>query len=356
MKKFRKLKSAFALFLALLLLPASVTACGSSDEADDADSSADADTSDESSSDELKVIKIGVGGSESTYAMEVGNLAYEYGYFEEELNAVGYTLEIYAFTNTGTEVNEALASGDLDAAIYGDFPAFTSKSNGIDTTVVATLNQRMQYSLISANEDVTSAQDLEGSSVVYVFGSVQQYFWEKYVEATGIDADLVEIINSSDAASLLATGSADAAAANTYLGAYYESLGVGTVIDDGSNYDIFTTTVLIITDSLLEEAPEVAVAFNKALIRAYEAAVADPDTYFEVIESDTIPADCYAAAYAFDDTLWYISPEIADSTLEYYEELSSWLYENGITQSEVDVSEFIDTSYYEQAVEELEQE
>ena len=76
-------------------------------------------------------LRIGVGGQDDSYIMELGTFAYTQGYLEEELNAVGYTFDPYIFKQTGPEVNEALASGDLDGAIYGDLPAFTSKSNGM---------------------------------------------------------------------------------------------------------------------------------------------------------------------------------------------------------------------------------
>ena len=162
-------------------------------------------------SSEKQVLRIGVGGSEeSGYVLELAALANKNGYLEEELNAAGYTVQFVPFASAGPEINEALASGAVDAAIYGDFPAFTSKSNGIDTTVVATVNQRMQYGVLAHGNDIQTAKDLEGKKVAVLMGSVQQYFWEKYAQANNIDTSKVEVINSTDTASLLQTGSADA--------------------------------------------------------------------------------------------------------------------------------------------------
>ena len=160
-----------------------------------------------------KTLKIGVGDSEdSGYVLELAALAKENGYLDEELGNVGYTVEFVPFASAGPEINEALASGAVDAAIYGDFPAFTSKSNGIDSTIIATVNQRMQYGVLAGNDEIKTAKDLEGKKVIYLQGSVQQYFWEKYAEANGIDTSKVEVINSTDTASLLQTGAAEAAA------------------------------------------------------------------------------------------------------------------------------------------------
>ena len=358
MKNFRKRgKHLTALLLTAAFLVMSLAACSST--ADTADSSADGseDTSDSSSEDEeLKVLRIGVGGSDDYYSTELGNIAIIYGYLEEELNEVGYTAEFYTFTAAGTEINEALASGDVDAAMYGDFPAFTSKSNGIETTIIASTNQRMQYAVVSANSEVTSAQEIEGHNVVYLYGSVQQYFWENFVEAAGIDGDAVESINSTDYSSLLATGSADTSAVNIYLAAYYESLGIAEIIAEGSDYDIFTTFVVTLKNTVLEEDPDVAVAINKALIRAYETALEDPEILYEAVASETMSAEIMKTEYEWDESLWYLSPGITDDTLEYYESLNEWLYENGVISETVDIDSFVDTSYYETALAELEAE
>ena len=372
MKKTMKTRRAWlALVLVGALLTVGVTGCSSSSdssaETEETDSAAneestDADESEESSTDEsedtsdYKVLRIGTGGNGDEKVLELGSLAEANGYFEEELNKIGYTVEWYTFTSAGTEINEALASGDLDAAFYGDFPAFTSKSNGIETTIIATGNQRMQYGILSASEDITSAEDLEGKNVVLLLGSVQQYFWEKYVEETGIDDSGISLINSSDTASLLQTGSADAAAGNIYVEAYQASLGVGSIVAYGSDYDIYTTFVLVLKNNILEEDPEVAVALNKALIRAYEDAIADPEALYAAVETDTMSSEVMKTEYEWDESLWYMSPEIDETTLTYYDELNDWLYENELISEKVDVDSFVDTSYYYQALEELETE
>lgn len=301
-----------------------------------------------------QTLRLGVVGSEeSGYVMELAALAKENGYLEEELDAVGYDLEYVPFTNGGPEINEALASGAVDAAIYGDFPAFTSKSNGIDTTIIAAVNQRMQYAILTNNAQITQPKDLEGKKVVYLMGSVQQYFWEKYAEANQIDTSKVEAVNSSDTASLLQTGSADAAAGNIYVAKYLESLGLGTVLDNADSQDVYTTQVFTVKSSILQDAPQVGVAVNKALIRAYGDATADPEELYDAVATPVMTKEIMKSEYAFDESLWYLSPEISDDTLQYYKALNDWLYEKQILQNQVDVDTFVDTQYYEQAKQEL---
>lgn len=303
---------------------------------------------------ELKTLNIGVGGTDGAWSMELGNLAYEKGYLEEELNTAGYTANVVAFQGAGPEINEALASGALNAAVYGDFPAFTSKSNGIDTTVVATTNKTQQYGVIAVG-DIKGAKDLEGKKVIVPTGTVAQYYWEHYVEATGIDASKIELINTTDATSLLATGEADAYAMTLPVLEYFQQLGLGAILEDSVGIEGATTTyVFTVATSVLKEDPEVGVAINKALIRAYHDAIENPQELYEAVASDSIGAACYEPAYAFDTTFGNLSPEITDADISYYTELQKWLIDNGLIYSEIDVESFFDGSYYTQAAGEIE--
>ena len=351
-----------------------LTACGSAEKTEDANtdvreteetSGEETDTevqeaeeengdSKEQNAGELIPLRIGVGGQDDSYIMELGTFAYTQGYLEEELNAVGYTFDPYIFKQTGPEVNEALASGALDGAIYGDLPAFTSKSNGIDTTIIATANPKAQYAILTVGDAIQKPKDLEGKRVVVMQGTVMQYFWEQYVAENGIDAGKVEIINSPDAASLLQTGEADAYVAVAYVVKYMEELGIGRLFDDSGDLENgSTTTVVTLKNDFLAEHPEVAVAINKALIRAYNDATDDPNSFYNAIATPKMSAEVMKTAYQFDPTLSYLTPQLSEDVMQYYEKFDSWLYDHSIISEKVDLNELVDASYYDQAVSEL---
>jgi sulfonate transport system substrate-binding protein len=314
------------------------------------------DSENTSDTSELKTLNIGVGGSDSSYSMELANLAYDNGYLEEELNAVGYTIEISAFQGAGPEVNEALASGSVNAAVYGDFPAFTSKSNGIETTVVATTNKKQQYGVLALG-DISSASDLAGKKVIVPTGTVAQHFWESYVAETGLDANSVEIINTTDATSLLSTGEADAYVMTLPVLTYFTQLGLGSILEDSKQVeDGYSSYVFEVANSVLDETPDVGVAINKALIRAYEDAVKDPQALYDAVASEQMGADCYETEYAFDTSLEYLSPEITDESVTYYEGLNDWLLDHQLISEKVDLDTFLGRDYYQQAVDALGQE
>lgn len=303
-----------------------------------------------------KVFRLGINGAGGSELYDGAAVAVKEGYLEEELNAIGYTLEISPFAGAGPEINEALAGDSIDAAIYGDFPGFTSKSKGIDTTVVAVVNKEYQAGILVGSADIQSPQDLEGKTLIVSTGTVMQYYWENYIEETGIDASSINIVNSTDPVTLLQTGDADAMVGVLYSAKYMESIGLGTVLDSGIDESKGATSQFFeVSTALLKENPELGVAINKALIRGYEAATNDPSVFYAALSTDTISAEIMESAYGFDPTLSYISPEITDESIEYYENLNNWLYDRGLITEKVDVASYFDTSYYEKAVEELAQ-
>lgn len=348
MRKIKNLKKKTIAAILVAAMVFGVTGCGSSN------SSSTTESSETTGTEELKTLRLGVGGQDDNLIMEVGTVAYRNGYFEEELNKVGFTVEFTGFLQTGPEANAAIAAGDLDGAIYGDLPAYTCNAGGIETTIIAEVNSNYQYGIVASNPDIKEPKDLEGKTVIIPQGTVIQFFWEQYAEDNGIDTSTINVINSSDAASLLATGDADATATALYAAYYYESLGVGTVIGDSTSApNEASTMVVTLENNFLAENPDVAVAINKALIRAYEDAKADPEAFYEVVATDTITKDVMKYHYAFDESFSYLSPEITEEVIERYKTLNQWLVDNQLITEAVDVDKLVDTSYYQQAVSEL---
>lgn len=360
----KKIKSKILAVLLAGTMVLGLAGCGSAAETGDTERSADTsieetgdfDTNNGADSSERKAFRLGVIGEEGSELMELGALAYKAGYIEEELNKIGYDLEVKAFAGAGPEMNEALAADEVDGLVYGDFPAFVSKANGIDTTVIGTVDSKQQYGVLAVG-DVKEAKDLEGKRVIVPQGTVAQYFWDHYVKERGLDAGSIEVLNSMDATSLLQTGEADAWVVNIYAQYYMESLGMGTIIDDGGDLEHGSTSYLVeVTTSMLQNDPDVGVALNKALIRAYNDAISDPRVLYDAEVTADYNAEIWEKAYSFDTSLYYLSPEITDEYYTYLEYVNQWLADNGLIPEKVDLENFVDRSYYEKAVEALAEE
>lgn len=355
-------KIAVMTVITTILAVGGLTGCGKSAKEDAAKDSGKAEVTqeteaakeDKAADKDLVPIRLGVGGQGETYSMELANLAYKNGYLEDELKQAGYELQLQAFVQTGPEVNTALASGDLDGAIYGDFPLFTSNSSGIKSTLIATVNQKVQYGILTVKDDIKEPKDLEGKRVIVGQGTVIQYFWEHYAAQNEIDTSKVEIVNATDAASLLQTGEADAYVSIMTAAKYMESLGLGKVFDDGSDVDGGNTVgVVTLRNDFLEQNPEAAVAINKALIEAYNDAQADPDSFYNALATEQMTADVQKTGYENDPELTQLNPQITEDVVTHLKDLNDWLVKNQLIGESVDVDTIYDTTYYDKAVEEL---
>lgn len=360
MKNFKK--AFVAVTSVALLIAGGLTGCGSKTEDTNTvakTESANTEVESESqktnpSDDDLIPVRLGVGGQGDNYSMELVNLAYENGYLEEELKNVGYSLELQAFMQTGPEINAALASGSLDGAVYGDFPVFTSSSSGIETTIIAVANQKVEYGILSANDEIKEPKDLEGKRIIVGQGTVMQYFWEHYVAANNIDASKIEVINTTDGASLLQTGEADAYVSVMISAKMMESRGLGKLFDDSSEVPGGNSvTAVTLTNKFLADNPDAAVAINKALIRAYDAAVVDPESFYKALATEIIPEDIQKATYAADTLASQMNPEISDDVVTHLNDLNNWMFENKLIPSTIEVESIYNKSFYEQAVSEL---
>ena len=109
-------------FLLAGVLSLGIVGCGSAGSSD----SSSTEQAASSASGDLKPLRLGCPGFDDYPLLENGKLAYDKGYLEEELNAAGYTLDLVTFQEAGPAINEAYASGELDMAFYGDYPAATA--------------------------------------------------------------------------------------------------------------------------------------------------------------------------------------------------------------------------------------
>ncbi|MBR4182483.1 MAG: ABC transporter substrate-binding protein [Lachnospiraceae bacterium] len=322
------------------------------------DSAAAADTSTEepAASGELIPFRVGCGDASSNHLGDLASIAQDKGFLEEELNKVGFTLEAIGFQGAGPEVNAAILSGSLDAGSYAEFPAITNKAVGADTTVVAIANPKQLYGILVASDEIQSVKDLEGKRIVVAQGTTLQYGWDSIVRETGIDAGKIEIINANvmDGTSLLQTGDADALISTKISVELFALSGLGHLLEDVPE-DVYGQILLTVDNGLLKEHPEVAVAYNKALIRASEYAQNDPEGVFSILGAAYGEAGAlvYANGYTVDGSLSYLTPEINDSNLSSIKNVYEWLNTNGLLASEIDIDSLVDSQYYEQAAAEL---
>ncbi len=355
----KNLKKRFIITVLAIAAVAAMAGCGKkSDAAVDANNSEKtADTSSKkeaSEQEDYKELRIGTPGTDISNALVLTKVAINQGYLEEELNAIGYTPSVSAFTKAGPEINEALMSDALDIAVYGDMPAINNNDKGTPTTIIASDCAKWKnLFLVADGVEINEPSDFEGLRVVVPMGTISQYIWDEFVKANNLDASKINIINGSDGVTLVATHDADAVLSPGPTAYYNEEQGNGHVYEMPQQ-DIYSSFVVCVRTDVLESDPRIGVAFNKALIKAYEDVEKDHNILYEALETPDISKEIYTKVFGYADSDSSVyNPEIGEDFRAHLDSLDQWMVDNEVLEDLFDLDTIIDTQYYEDAKSEL---
>ena len=356
MKKKHLSRKALILVAVTAFMVGSLVGCKSTSSANADNTNTSEATASDNTDQNYKVVRIGCGDTKNNQLNDLAAVAQEEGYFEKELNAVGYTLEVTGFQGQGPEISSAIMSGSLDGGNIAEFPAYNSKSSGSDISVIGITNPKFLYGLLAIDDNIKNVKDLEGKKVVVQQGTAMQYVWEQIVALTGIDDSKIEVINASvlDGISLLQTGDADAIISAKYSLDYYAKSGLGHLVE-GVPDDASSTTLIVLNNDYIAENPDVPVAMNKALIEAYNTVEQNPQILYDTVgkKMGDAGAAVIEEGYKVNDSISYLTPEFSEELLKKVNEIYKWQEKNNLLSGKVDVDSFFDSSYYEKALEEL---
>jgi sulfonate transport system substrate-binding protein len=338
-------KKILALGLMASLVMGTFAGCGSN-----ANDGTTADVTDAASTaaaekEEYKVVRFGTPGSSSgnTSFQESVLVAYSEGYLEEELNAVGYTAECEGFSTQGVGINEALAAGEVDIALYGDFPAITYIASGNDATIFGLESSRAQLG-IYASDDIQSVADLKGKKIATTLGTIAYQYLYNLLAENGLSVDDVEIVNAtSDLATLFASGDVDAVATSILAFVSLKDQGGHLLAVNGDSSTLASYYVILGRTNYLNENPDVEAAILKAIKRSSEFASENQDKVYETMAdaSGYFGVDTYEDYYSFDTTFSFWNPYLTNEEVEKIQETADFMYENQYITSDVNVSDYI---------------
>lgn len=343
-------KKILSTLLALALTGVFLSGCGSS-----ASGETTAAESEEISSEELTeasggTLVVGYVDSGNSFPNEVLAVAIEQGFLEEELAAVGYSVETIPFTGAGPAINEAFVNGSIDIATVGDVPAIVGKSNGVDTILLAGEVHFNDAALaVPADSDIQSVEDLKGKTVATLQGSYMHKSLINMLEAYGMSISDIQFTNmtSADAASALEAGAVDAAVlANTQEATLANSDNVRIVLNCDDNPSWKGGHSLLVRTAYYEENHDATVAFIKAIKRANEYAIANRDTVLQTLTKSGGDIEIYEFLYP-EEVNFNLSAD--DSTVEAYNDIKQFLLDNELIANDFDINDWIDKSIYEEA-------
>lgn len=367
MKKLNQtLKVKVVLFFTLSLMVAGVSGCVTKETKAETttvtsgseEASAESADSTGGENSTLKVLNIGypIGGID--FIDGIAGIAKEKGYLDEALSDAGYQINYIGFSGAGPAVNEALASGKIDLALYADFPGIVITSKGVKTKLISVITGEMHAGILVANDSlIKSVADLKDKKIAFPKGTYIQKYLLQLLNANQIAEDEVELINmTTDAESALLSGAVDAVASTDGLIALIQDKGNGVILNTSrENTDWAGAIVLIGNSDYLENNRDAGVAFLKGLIRAQTFANENPEEVYSIFsEKTTLSIEATKAVYGRDDNRFdYYSLDLGTAALSKIDVDKKFLLDSGLIQDDFDVNGWSDSTYYETAKSEV---
>ena len=268
-------------------------------------------------------------------------VAQEKGYFAEE----GLDVEIVQPPEDGADALVASGKAQFGVSFQDTMSPGVVGDNVLPTTAVATLIQHNTSGIIPRKgEGMDHPAGMEGKKYATWDSPVEKATLKSVIEQDGGDFSKVELIPSTvtDEVSALESKSVDA------IWVFYAWAGIATEVagletdffafkDIDSVFDYYTP-VVIANNDFLEEKPDTAKAFLRALKKGYEFAIDDPEGAADilceaapeldknlVLASQEYLKDQYKAEV---DRWGYIDPQRWNA---FY----NWLNENGLSVAEI---------------------
>jgi NitT/TauT family transport system substrate-binding protein len=286
-------------------------------------------------------------------------VAAEKGYFEDE----GMRIELLPVEG-GTENVVQVAAGNFDVAGGGiGAGMLNAVARGIDFEIVAPLHTErppLTSPLVVSKArldsgEITSAADLAGKKVsTNATGSATEYWLWKALQQGGLDFDDVEVLGVGfrEVAPALESGSLDAGILGEPLATLAEDQGLIARLSEDF-IEGFTPTVIYYNSEWAAANPELAQGFVKAFIRGARDLNGDrwnDPEILAIIEKYTgVPADVVARANrSYHDPNGEVPVEDLMELQRFFRAQGELSYDE-----DIDMSQFVNSSYAEAAVEEL---
>lgn len=334
------MKKLLSIILAASLTLMTLTACGSTQET--GNSKAETNTSEESAgSGDSAVLRIAA----QPYPLYTPvYVAYELGYLQEELDAVGAKFEWQEF-KSGPLVNEAVAAGEADLGFMADLPAIIAKSSGQNIEIISNVayGEKGLAVLVKPDSDIKSVADLKGKKVAYATGSYAQHLLALLLSKEGLTLDDVESVNlgAGDQPAALANNEVDAIVIWEQYISKLTSDGTAKVLADGTGVKKGNMITYAVTD-YAKENPQVIEAYIKALNRANELLASDPDKAAEAVAED-FGVDTELMKKIIPNFTY--QTELTDEDIAEIKKVKDFSLEAGIISNDVDIDSFINKEY-----------
>ena len=282
-------------------------------------------------------------------------MAMEKGYFaDENLNVNMYT------PSDPSTVNQTVAAGADDFGINYQPDLLIARSQGVPVVSIAGLVQHPLNSVqVLESSGIRTPRDLVGKKVGYPGIPTNEPLLDTMLKHDGVTGGLdeVELVNVGfNLAEALISGQVDAC-----IGCYFshesfliENQGHQVHIMKMEEWGVpdFYELVLVTSEKMLEERPDVVQRFVRAVVRGYEDAANDTDIAVEVLFNRTgeeVDEAIERPGIKVIAPLWKNGSPVGWQTSERWTAFASWLYDNKLVENRVDGNASFTNEFVENA-------
>lgn len=352
MKKRTRKLAALALTIGLLLSAGcEASGQGSVDTADNKNSTADASVT-ETSTDPAEKIVVRIGEMRLQYPIKAADAL---GFFDD---AFGDNVEVEVYTfGSGPELIEALAAGEIDlTGSFGSTPVVAGIANGYPITVINGTTTRVDGPLnthaivASIDSGIDSVEDIAGHSFGLKIGSQEYTAFDVILNKHGLSENDYELasLSNADAYTTLLAGSVDVAVTcEPYISKLVDSGDYKTIAwiseyNGGGGLQVANS-------DFAAEHPDLVADFLKVYIETKIWTHSSEENEEEVLQvvADQIGLEPDDVSAAFnDDNVYY---GLQEEDIQIIQDNIPYLVEQGTILKEVQLSDYVDYSFLEEA-------
>ena len=276
-------------------------------------------------------------------------VAYEKGWWAEDLKPFGITkIEEIQFP-TGVPEMQAMVAGQLDVAYVGTAPPISAIAAGLPAKIVAAVNINGSDLVLRPDLAYNGPASLAGLSIgTFQPGSIQDTVMKSWLMNNGVDVDSVDIkgMDPGPAMSALFAGELDGVFLPHPAPSIIELKGMGKhAVASGEMWPNHACSSLVATDRLIKEQPELVEQIIKTHIKATDYINAHPEEAAQIYAKKT-KANLTEIEHSIEnwDGEWVSDPNIQISSTVEYARID---YQMKYTKRELTAQDLFDTSLYE---------
>jgi aliphatic sulfonates family ABC transporter substrate-binding protein len=311
----------------------------------------------QSSEEKISVIRIG--------STAPGHLKFilfqEKKWIDEEFAKDEIKVEYYPFTGGGSEAMVALSSGSLDIAYTGADPALRTAAAGADIKLIALSSFGNPASgsssiIVRNNSEIKSVKDLKGKKVAYLKGTMRHATLVKVLKTEGMSIQDIESFNLNFEASgpALIRGDIDALVESETTVFELISKGAARMIWRGRDHPEFVSpasTVTVRRDFAMKH-PDIVKRVLKIDLKTAQWADEHPEETIKIFANATKQNE-KKVRESYPEKKFYQNPQITDRALQSLKEEEQFMKENNLLEGKVDFNSWVDKSFLDSALGEL---